>query len=558
MRIDDERGVPRGAGVLLDEHRVLTCAHVVKNAAAHPGGAAAHVRVKSVACRPEWSRTARVAPGTWVYRDGTRRGDVVLLELDEPPGCDARTKLWKVPISGGRVRVYGFPGVEPDGVGVDAELAGSGGREGEWGLLKRMGEGDPWIEEGYSGAGAMALDGAFADRVVGIVVADYVNDGAKAAWMLPTERILSYLPQLATLTGGDRTVDLGSADGDLPGELLDDPLQLALTRELTRLLAADRAGTVVVGTGSATGAGSSWLVRLARTSDPAAHSDAQDDRDRPGGTPSGTVLGFGAIDAAYDARGKSTDDVRAYLSSRFGLGGNGGIGDLLHMLLHRRPPPCLVVDGIDRAADCAGLVADLLAPLALRARTRGLRLVLGFEGPPPDDLPYDTYLDPTPLAGPARARTVTDDEARAAVDRLADAEDEALVLHRSGAKFLAPPRLPAGQAPRLRVRLATARTTHPNPELAAVKEQAEAARTAVVRSDDALRQMNAEHEELSVRLELHRVRAARLVGAEDLQLGKLYVAAARALQSVPVDLAAARRRVPRYIEAVNSRTGEGG
>ncbi|MDG4858927.1 hypothetical protein P8605_12310, partial [Streptomyces sp. T-3] len=150
------------------------------------------------------------------------------------------------------------------------------------------------------------------------------------------------------------------AEGDLPGELLDDPLQLALTRELTRLLAADRAGTVVVGTGRATGAGSSWLVRLARTSDPASRSDAEGDG--PGGTPSGTVLGFGAIDAAYDARGKSTDDVRAYLASRFGLGGNGGTGELLHALLHRRPPPCLVVDGIDRAADCAELVSELLAP----------------------------------------------------------------------------------------------------------------------------------------------------------------------------------------------------
>ncbi|MDG4858926.1 hypothetical protein P8605_12305, partial [Streptomyces sp. T-3] len=167
-------------------------------------------------------------------------------------------------------------------------------------------------------------------------------------------------------------------------------------------------------------------------------------------------------------------------------------------------------------------------------------------------------IAPTPLAAPARARTVTDAEARAAVDRLAEAEGEALALHRSGARFLAPPRLPASQAPRLRVRLATARTTHPNPELAAVKEEAEAARTAVVRSDDALRRMNAEHEELTVRLELHRVRAARLVGAEDLELGKLYVAAARALQIVPIDLAAARRRVPRYIEAVDSRTGEGG
>ncbi|MGW5680270.1 hypothetical protein ACWEV4_35335, partial [Streptomyces sp. NPDC003860] len=306
---------------------------------------------------------------------------MTLLELDERAGCGIRTELWKVPISGGRVRVYGFPGVEPYGVGVDAELAGSGGREGEWGMLKRVREGDPWIEPGYSGAGVMALDGEFEGRVIGIVVADFVHEDVKAAWMLPTETILSYLPRLDAFSGGDGIDDFGS--GDLPGVDLDDPLQLALTRELTRLFDADRVGTVLVGTGSATGAGSSWLVRLARTSGPAGRADG--DQDERTGAPAGTVLSFGVVDAAFDARGRSTGDVRAYLARRFGFGAHGSVAELVDDLLHRRPPPCLMVDGVDRAADPAGLVTELLAPLALRARPRGLRLVLGFEGAPPDD-----------------------------------------------------------------------------------------------------------------------------------------------------------------------------
>ncbi|MFH8617725.1 trypsin-like serine peptidase [Streptomyces sp. NPDC017979] len=550
VRIDDERGVPLGAGVLLDERSVLTCAHVVEQAGGHPGGPAGRVRVRSTVCSPEWTRTARVAPGAWVFRNGTRRGDVTLLELDERAGCGIRTELWKVPISGGRVRVYGFPGVEPYGVGVDAELAGSGGREGEWGMLKRVREGDPWIEPGYSGAGVMALDGEFEGRVIGIVVADFVHEDVKAAWMLPTETILSYLPRLDAFSGGDGIDDFGS--GDLPGVDLDDPLQLALTRELTRLFDADRVGTVLVGTGSATGAGSSWLVRLARTSGPAGRADG--DQDERTGAPAGTVLSFGVVDAAFDARGRSTGDVRAYLARRFGFSAHGSVAELVDDLLHRRPPPCLMVDGVDRAVDPVGLVTELLAPLALRARPRGLRLVLGFEGAPPDDLAYDVHLDPTPLPAGNVPGSANEARARAVVDELGAAEDEALALQRAvGSRFLAPPRLPASCAPRLNVRLAVARGTRPNAEIAAVEARAVTARAAVARYADALREMETEREDLTVALELHRVRAARLFGPEDLRLGELYVAAARALQHVPVDLAAARRRVPRFITAVNQR-----
>ncbi|MFJ4771285.1 trypsin-like serine peptidase [Streptomyces uncialis] len=560
VKIEDEWGNHHGAGVLLDERYVLTCAHVVAEAAGDGDIPSARLRVSSVVCGPEWSRDARVAPGTWAYRTGTRRGDVSLLELTEPPGCDIRTELWKVPLSGGRVRVYGFPHNEPYGVGVDAELAGSGSREGAWGMLKRVSDGDPWIERGYSGAGVMALDGEFEGRVIGIVVAEYINQDAKAGWMIPTETILSCLPQLDAYADGEGIDDFGSPD--LPRANLDDPLQLALTRELTRLFDGDRAGTILVGTGSATGAGSSWLVRLARTSSPARR--AGEDRHGRADAPSGTLLGSGAIDAAFDARGRTTADVRAHLAGRFGFSTDGGVAELVRGLLHRRPPARLLVDGVDRAADPAGLVAELLAPLALRARSRGLRLVLGFEGTPPEDLPYDVRLDPAPLPTGGVVGSVTEAEARAAVDRLAEAEEEALALQRTvGAAFLAPPRLPPSGAPRLNIRLAVARTTHPNAEIAAVEAEAGAARGAATRYRDALRAMAAERENLAVALELHRVRSARLVGAEDGRLGELYVAAARALQRVPVDLAAARRRVPRFIAAVDQRvegghrTGEG-
>ncbi|MFD9395269.1 serine protease [Streptomyces sp. NPDC060000] len=553
VRVDDEEGTPCGAGVLLDDRHVLTCAHVVRFAGAAPGGTTSRVRISSVACRPEWTRTARVAPGTWVHDHGTQRGDVALLELDEPAGCATRTTLWKAPLSGGTVQVYGFPHDEPFGMGADAELAGSGHRQGEWGLLKRIREGDPWIERGYSGAGAVAVGGEFDGRVIGLVVADYVNGDAKAAWMLPTETILTYLPRIEEFTGGDRNNELGSSIGELPGDMLGDPLRLALTQELTRLLDSDWSGTVVVGTGGTTAVGDSWLVRLVRTADPAARATVSDAELT--GAPGDTVLGLGTIDAAYDARGRSVADVSGYLTGRFGLPG-GEAHEVRRQLLRRRPPACLVVGGVDRAQDPEALVTELLGQLAARARSRGIRLVLGFEGVPPADLAHDVSLDPEPLRGDA-ARGTTAAEVHTVVGRLAAEEDAASALHRQrGVRFFAAPRLPPRVAPRLRVRLAVARATEPNHELAAIHDRADDARAALARFDHDLRRLITAHENLTAVLELHRVRAARYFGEEDRRLAERHAPAARALNTEPIDLGAARTLVGRYVDEVNRRSEE--
>ncbi|WP_327313193.1 trypsin-like serine peptidase [Streptomyces sp. NBC_01235] len=554
VRVDDEGGTPCGAGVLLDDRHVLTCAHVVRYAGAQPEGTAARVRIRSVACGPEWTRAARVVPGSWVHEHGTRRGDVALLALEEPVDCGTRTTLWKVPISGGRVRVYGFPQAEPYGIGTDAELAGSGWRQSERVLLRQIRTGDPWIQPGYSGAGVVALDGEFEGRVIGIVVADYADGDARAAWMLPTETLLTHLPSIREFTGGHRADELGPSGGELPQDVLGDPLRLALTQELTRLLDGGWSGTVVVGTDASVGAGSSWLVRLVRTADPAARAAVSDAELT--GAPGDTVLGLGSIDAAYDACGKSVAEVRGYLLGRFGLRAEND-REAVRQLVRRRPPACLVVGRVDRAADPAALVRDLLGPLAVRARSRGLRLVLGFEDRPPADLAHDVSLDPAPIVGSA-FRRVTSAQVQTVVGQLAAEEEAAARLRtRWGEKFFATPRLPHSAAPRLRVRLAVARTTEPNPELAAVHDRALEARAEVAGFDRALRRLVQSHEDLSTSLELHRVRAARFFGDEDRRLAELHAPAARALQTVPIDLAAARTLVRRYTDEVNRRIDEG-
>ncbi|MEV6008343.1 trypsin-like peptidase domain-containing protein [Streptomyces sp. NPDC051976] len=556
VRVDHADGTTCGAGVLLDDRHVLTCAHVVRNAEAAPQFGPEPLRITSVACHPEWSGTARLAPGSWMQKDGTQRGDVALLRLDAPADCGTRTTLWRVPLSGGEVSAYGFPEASRRiGMGTDAELAGSGGREGEWGLLHRVREGGPWIEPGYSGAGVAVKEGEFKDRVIGIVVADFVDGGARAAWMLPTETIQAYLPQIAPYIGGGRTSDL--PDDPWPDDVLGDSLRLALTQELTRLLGGKWAGTVVLGTGGATGAGASWLARLVRTADPAARAGLSDAELT--GAPGDTVLGVGAIDAAFDVRGKRAEDLRRYLVARFGLPG-GTDTEVVHQLLRRRPPACVVVGSVDLADDPEALVRGLLKPLATRARSRGVRLALGFEGPPPDDLAYDVSLYTEPLAASVPGR-VTAREAEAAVERLAVKEEEAALLQAEwGPMFFGAPRPPSAAAPRLRVRLAVARgaapESAPDPELAVIHAQACTAHDEAGRFTGALAKMRTEFEDRSSSLEVHRVRSARYFGDEDRPLGELYAAAVRTLRSPPVDLTAARRRVRRYTDEVNRRIEE--
>ena len=189
---------------------------------------------------------------------------------------------------------------------------------------------------------------------------------------------------------------LGAAVGGLPELGPGDTLRVALTRELIGLLTGGWAGTVVL-PGGAAGPDTTWLVRLVRTADPATRAGTSGAEFSA--APRDTVLGLGTIDAAFDARGKTVAEVTDYLAERFGL----PLDDprLTDRLLRREPPASLVITGVDRAQSPGALVREVLRPLAVRARSRGVRLVLGFDGPPPPTLPYEVSLDPGPL-GPGR------------------------------------------------------------------------------------------------------------------------------------------------------------
>lgn len=548
-------GCLRGAGVLLDERHVLTCAHVI-------GDEDGRVSVQGAVNLTVWRRTGRVVPGTWVYRnDDTSRGDVALLVLDDPAPSDLGTRLWHAPLSGGEVRAYGYPEREPDGSWASATLGNSRGRGFELGQLNPVGAEVQWVEPGFSGAGVVMQKGSHTGHVIGIVVQEYHDQGVKHASLMPTGTILRYLPEdFAGYVTGQPPDRLGPSGGgltELPG---DDVLQIALTRELQRLLTSGWTGTVVILGGASTGR--QWLVRLVRTSDPGTRARTPDDQFSA--VPADTILPLGTIDAAYDARGKTVTEVIRYLAERFGLPLFPDRPDVIRELLRRRPPACIVIVGVDRAGSPSALIREVLRPLAVGARSRGLRLVLGFDGKPPATLPHQVLLDPEPLDPEPSARGASPEMSVAAageqVERLAAAEEEVAQLSIDNEnRFHRSPPLPSARAPMLRVRLAVAEAAEPTPELAAIGRLAAVALGEAESFTRELRQADEELTDLRHRLEVNRERLDRyfrdLPGAGDEhdprgirfdQLSQLYKQAKDALWQAPVDLAAAGRLVRRY------------
>jgi hypothetical protein len=551
VRVCTDDGDTVGAGVLLGDRLALTCAHVVRSAGVSAGGPDARLRIDSVVCHPRWSSWARIIPGCWISERGTQRGDVALLELDTPVTCHEGARLRQAPVRDVEVRACGFPDGGKIGIWAEGRLAGAS-YDGEWVEMHALSQDrSQWVTHGYSGAGV--ADAASGD-VIGIVVAVRESGSSVNSWMMSVETIVDYLPDLRSFVDGGRTSDLSRADATrIPQSEV--AVDVALRREISRLFAGVWSGTAVV-TGGPADAGAPWLARLVATADPAARSRFSDAAVAV--LPRDATLGIGAVDLAVDAGGLTVPEIRRRIAERFGMPEDGaGIlddaGILVDRLLRRQPPPAMVIDRVDSAADPAGLISELVAPLAAQARRRGLRLVLGFTGRPPRDLPYEISLSPEPVTGPAAGPADPPAVWRLLTD-LADAERELAPLYADVSARVAgvPAPLP-NSAPQLRVRYAVSAGEEPTPELSLVRDRAQVALAEVLGLSGELRKLKQEHADLGMILEVYRERAERCFGAEDRPLGALYGPPREMLRAGPCDLAASRAAVDRYVDAVRLR-----
>ncbi|MFF4988772.1 serine protease [Streptosporangium saharense] len=182
VRIRQAGGEVLGAGVLLDQRTVLTCAHVIPD------------RAEEVVAEFVGRPGARAVPATvvsWVPADDDQRGDLALLDLASPAPPGRRPVLRRPSLWGREVYTRGFPSLLDDGLWVRARLGGRAGPGGEWVQM----DAEPYREIHPGFSGAPVVDGRSGD-VLGIVVSEFPGL-AGLAWMIPVETIVRHLPALA-------------------------------------------------------------------------------------------------------------------------------------------------------------------------------------------------------------------------------------------------------------------------------------------------------------------------------------------------------------------------
>ena len=528
-----------GAGVLVSPDTVLTCAHVV-------GTPDRPVLVDLVGVPGAGAVRARVDAGSWVPERGDHgdqgfgpTGDLALLRLERPRPPGHATRLRRLsPSWDRRVRMYGFPEELDQGIYLRGRLAGGTGGDGRVQIFPE--EPAEWVRPGFSGAG---VTDQLTGQVIGIVVSAYVGQGLRLSFMIPTETVIHHLPEVERWTDGDSVVDralVSTSEDPLeepafatwladwlrggpevpPAEaVLVEPADRA--RSLTLRRALTRADRELSTTGRATAG----------------------PRPEPG-----TLPPVGSLDLAVDASSQTPAELAERVCRRMGL--DGGPERLAVTVL----PLTIVVDGVDRAPDPAGLT-ELLELLA----EQGSRLLLVFHAADSETRrtavaalrlrhrlgPLARCLDETaPLEARLheRYRQVRAD-LRRATDALATAHALRRLVARLRRECSAPGRTAAG-LDRL------------HGELDSYEGEA---RKAAARIEEAVTRLDAlvvRRAELRGRLGAAQARARAVRDGEDLALAHAYAVAHELLWRAPCDVPAAERAVADYILAVTRRPDE--
>ncbi|WP_281251146.1 trypsin-like peptidase domain-containing protein [Streptomyces indicus] len=190
-----------GAGFLVSDRHVLTCAHVVgAHEAEGVGVTFPHVGKDRLPARV-------VAHGGWA--DGLDPGDLAVLELDDP--VTIRPAEFAAPAEAygdppPRLLSYGFPKAYEEGVLAEYRAVGGQLITQEWVQLEAWGPAGQPLAPGFSGAAVtLAHDG----RVVGMVTSAARNPQIRNGRMLPAQVMARYWPRLGDLipTGAAAAAD---------------------------------------------------------------------------------------------------------------------------------------------------------------------------------------------------------------------------------------------------------------------------------------------------------------------------------------------------------------
>ena len=428
VRISGPYG-PVGAGFVVDDTHIVTCAHVINaaldldlRAAERPqtlAGVEVHVRVARTWARVE----VALDPDGWAPLTDDHRGDVAVLTMTPGRPADAGVVPLQRPdpAEDRLFRCQGFP---------TGTLMAAGGRiragttiGEEWVQVEDDKQPGRALSAGFSGAPIWELSRA---AVVGMATAcDSADPEAKIGAMLPSPLLPDYWPPAAYLVPSRLAQDpkfdsywdpraRGVENAGVPGTFFTGRRR-ALTELVAWLVAdPDPGDNVRVITGGPGSGKSAVLARLVTASDPGYRHRQESDWDDKD---PGRDLPAGAIDTAVYARG--LDHVRIVQALATGLldHATSDPDTLVTRLAAAGRPVSVVVDGLDEAADPIQ-AAGALRGLAQDTADLGVRLLIGTRpgaqqrflqalgsgAAHPLDLDHPTYLDRTDLAGYVRRR----------------------------------------------------------------------------------------------------------------------------------------------------------
>jgi len=574
VRIRGDHGAVLGAGVVLGDRHVLTCAHVVAEGGGPdgaagpdgldgalvpggpdgdlvPAGPPGPVTVEAVGLpgAPP-AGPATVVPGCWVPPGADERGDLALLVLAQPLPESSGAPLRRLALTRGRpVDLYGFPSGVDTGLWVEATLQGPGGPGDEWVQMT----GAERLRRGFSGAAVCERATGY---VLGVVVSTHTDryepsapGGPYHSWMIPVETVVRYLPAVLTWVSGESTVDASFTTRT--GRVR--PADEAVARAIMRFLRGRSPGATMIVVTPDDGSpqldalrqvvvlGSRELRPVApgRFGPPPAPGGpalpVAPDAGDPPAPPDGPLP---AVDLALDVSGRSTAEVARRILDWLGTPGDAPV-DLAAGLTAYAPAMNVVLDGVDRAVDPPALLEQVVRPLVGQGNPQGVRLLLSFRQPPPGE------LWPAPSAGTGPVLTLddaasTERQLQALAERVAEAAVAERATGRLQARVaarIAGVRQRPLRTPQLRLRLAEMYRAADDPGLvpllpdriAACQAAVERALAAARRHQEYLEKLLDTRQELRGLVEAHHARSAAHGLAEDPALAVLHREACAAL-----------------------------
>jgi hypothetical protein len=198
LRRGDAHGPICGAGVLVDQHTALTCAHVLRG----PDAVMWLEFAENADLEPV---SARVAPGGWLPEGPGGGEDVAVLRLDSarPRARPARLEpeLW----GGMEVSATGYAEGFDDGMSLWGRIGGVSGERVQLDAVTKA----EVVRKGFSGAAVCTRPGEGRPaRVVGLVVSwrgdmgELLPENNRLAfsYLIPVERIAELSPPIAELS----------------------------------------------------------------------------------------------------------------------------------------------------------------------------------------------------------------------------------------------------------------------------------------------------------------------------------------------------------------------